>query len=181
MRGASSGAVCVLRRRRRLPRRSPERIPARLGTPPRARTSPQPSWDHMFLCNGFCCSPPPSCFLFKEFTLQLFSLAPRISQTCPVSSETIKVATITCPLNQRKLNHEIVQSGFPICQCINRLQTTSLKRSARRRAFRGVERARIMYHYSNGTIYSGIITRRDIKFVMGYFKADMSCRVYRWR
>lgn len=59
---------------RRLPRRSPERIPARLGTPPLApHTPPLPSWDHMFLCNGFCCSPPLSyCFLFKKFTLQLF-------------------------------------------------------------------------------------------------------------
>lgn len=34
---------------------------------------PLPSWDHMFLCNGFCCSPPLSyCFLFMKFTLQLF-------------------------------------------------------------------------------------------------------------
>lgn len=41
--------------------------------PPRSRHPPLPSWDHMFLCNGFCCSPPLSyCFLFKKFTLQLF-------------------------------------------------------------------------------------------------------------
>lgn len=36
--------------------------------------------------------------------------------------------------------------------------------------YRAPERARIMYHYLNGTIYSGIITRQDIKFVMGNFK-----------
>lgn len=43
----------------------------------------------------------------------------------------------------------------------------------RQRAFRGIEQSRIKYHYLNGTIYSGIITRRGIKFVMGYFRADM--------
>lgn len=54
---------------------SPERIPARLGTPPRARRPPAPSRDHMFLCNGFCCSPPLSCCFFGgevHATLLLF-------------------------------------------------------------------------------------------------------------
>lgn len=36
-----------------------------------------------------------------------------------------------------------------------------------------IERARIMYHYLNGTIYYGIITRCDIKFVMDYFNSDI--------
>lgn len=26
---------------------------------PLPHNTPLPSWDHMFLCNGFCCSPPP--------------------------------------------------------------------------------------------------------------------------
>lgn len=69
---ARAGAVCVLpapaaaaapptplaRAHSSTPRDSPPR-PA----PPRG--PPQPSWDHMFLCNGFCCSPPLSCFLLK--------------------------------------------------------------------------------------------------------------------
>lgn len=41
-------------------------------SPPHFADPPYPSWDHMFLCNGFCCSPPMSVFLAVKFTLQLF-------------------------------------------------------------------------------------------------------------
>lgn len=57
---------------------------------------------------------------------------------------------------------------------VRKYVTTYLRAvKSRRVTFRGIERARIMCHYMNGTIYSGIITRRDIKFVMVYFNADI--------
>lgn len=34
---------------------------------------PPDSWDHMFLCNGFCCSPPSHCFFGRvHATAHLF-------------------------------------------------------------------------------------------------------------
>lgn len=56
---------------------------------PRHRTTPLPSWDHMFLCNGFCCSPPHSRVLFFVQEVHapalLFHLLLRYHLTCHVS------------------------------------------------------------------------------------------------
>lgn len=67
---------------------------------------------------------------------------------------------------------------YAVYACSVSVYTTQYPRAARSvdLTLRSIERTRIMYHYLNGTIYSGIITRQDIKFVMGYFDADISCR-----
>lgn len=48
------------------------------GFSPHPPGPPYSSWDHMFLCNGFCCSPPlSSCFFFADevhATVGLFHL-----------------------------------------------------------------------------------------------------------